>query len=276
MSDTAATNATSAASSAAPLMELRGVSFRWTPAGPPVLEGVDLALREGDFLGVIGPNGAGKSTLLNLMSGWLRPTGGEVRLEGRPLEHWPRREIARRVAVVPQREEGAFPFTALEVALMGRHPHTAGGFGFEDEEDHRVAREALGAVGLAGFENRALSQLSGGERQMALIARALAQRPRLLLLDEPTSSLDPRHQKRVFSLLERLNREERLTVVVVSHDLNLAALFCREAAPLAGGRLRARGAPESALDPRLLAEIFQVEFAVYRSPEGAMTLGMRK
>ncbi len=242
----------------------------------PVLRDLSLRIQEGDFLGIIGPNGAGKSTLVFLLSGWLRAQPGSVRFGGKPLESWTRRDLARRIAVVPQREEGTFPFTAEEIVLMGRHPHLGGFIGFEDEEDHHIAREALAAVGLAGYERRTMGRLSGGERQLVLVARALAQRASILLLDEPTASLDLNHQRQVFGLLEELNRTQGLTILAVSHDINLAALYCRETAVLARGHFAARGRPEDVLQRELLEAIYKVPVSIFRSPEGHLTVGIRK
>jgi len=258
-----------------PVFDLNEVVFAYD-AARPVLRGFGMRLEAGQFLGVIGPNGAGKSTLVHLLSGWLAPTSGGVECQGRPMPEWKRRDLARTIAVVPQREEGAFPFTVEEIVLMGRYPHLAGPIGFEDEEDHRVARESIAAVGLAGFERRPMGQLSGGERQLVLVARALAQKTPILLLDEPTSSLDLSHQRRVFSLLERLNREQGITILAVSHDINLAALYCHETAVLAGGTFVARGRPDDVLSESLLSTVYDVPVTVFHSPEGRLTVGIRK
>ncbi len=257
------------------VFHLRDVHFGYD-SERPVLQGLDLAIEEGSFLGIIGPNGAGKSTLLHLLSGWLRPSRGHVGFRNGPIERWTRPALARSIAVVPQREEGTFSFTVEDVVLMGRYPYLSGAIGFEDEEDHRIAREAIAAVGLEGFESRPLGQLSGGERQLALVARALAQDTGVLLLDEPTASLDLRHQRRIFSLLERLNAEKKATIVAVSHDINLAALYCRETAVLAHGRFVARGRPHEVLNESLLQEVYNVPVSVFRSPEGHISVSLRK
>jgi len=161
-----------------PLFNLRDVRFAYEP-GWAVLDGLSLSINEGDFLGIIGPNGAGKSTLIHILSGWLRPEAGEALFSGRAISEWPRTELARQIAVVPQREEGVFPFTVEEIVLMGRYPMSRGALAFEGEDDRQIAREAIEAAGLGGLAGRPVSQLSGGERQRVLMARALAQKPRV-------------------------------------------------------------------------------------------------
>lgn len=255
--------------------ELRGVSFAF-PNGREVLSGCDFLLREGDFVAVIGPNGAGKSTLLNLLTGYLSPKNGEVNFRGKPLRAWNRRDLACHIAVVPQREETTFPFTVEQAVLMGRYIHQAAPFGFESDEDHAIAREAIAMVDLEGLANRRATELSGGEQQRLLIARALAQKSPVLLLDEPTSSLDIAHQQLVFSLLERLNRELGLTILTISHDINLAALYCKEIAILSDGCFVARGAPQEVLTETRLSEVYRASVSVTAGESGAPTVMLRK
>ncbi|TPW16413.1 MAG: iron complex transport system ATP-binding protein, partial [bacterium] len=158
-------------------------------AGATVLGAATLDIPAGSFLGIVGPNGAGKSTLLHLLSGALTPSSGEVRLDEQPLNDWKRRDIARRIAVVPQAEPHAFPYRAGEIVMMGRTPWLSGLLSTETADDHAAVRRAMTSVGIADLSCRPLGQLSGGERQMVLVARALAQEPKILLLDEPTASL---------------------------------------------------------------------------------------
>ncbi|CAN5257825.1 Fe3+-hydroxamate ABC transporter ATP-binding protein FhuC [soil metagenome] len=257
------------------LLELRGADFSYSPS-KPLLHEVDLQVRTGDFIGLIGPNGAGKSTLLHLLTGWLRPTSGAALLHDKPLSEWKRRDIAREIALAPQREEAAFPFTVEEVVLMGRYARQASTFAFSSEQDRRVASEALSEVGLDGFAQRRADELSGGERQRLLLARSLAQQTPILLLDEPTASLDLSHQRLLFTLLEKLNREKNLTVVAVSHDMNLAAMYCRELAVLHEGRIFARGTPPEILKEELLDKVFHVPLRVTEHPDGAPHVMMRR
>ncbi len=256
-----------------PLFEARNVVHRYRQ-GRRVLEGLDWDLRRGDFAALIGPNGVGKSTLLRLMSGWLVPVEGSLRYKGRPVGSWNRRAFAREVAVVPQREEGLFPFTASEVVRMGRYPHQFLLSGTDDEEDRRIAQAVLRLVGLEDFGTRRLAEMSGGERQLVLFARALAQCPEVLLLDEPTTFLDPAHQRTLFQLLDRLHSEGGLTILVVSHDINLAGLYCSRLAVMAGGRIAADGSPEEVLRPEVLEPVYGTRLTTATRPDGAPMLGL--
>lgn len=259
----------------APTARIENLAFGYPDTGP-VLTGVNLSVAAGEFLGIVGPNGAGKSTLLALMSGYLRPGAGRVELFGRPLGGWKRRDLARKVAVVPQSEVWSFPFRVSEVVLMGRTPYLGGVLALEGPEDIAAAQRALDAVGLADLACRPLDHLSGGERQMVLVARALAQEPELLLLDEPTASLDLAHQQEIFRLLTRLNSERGLTTVVVTHDLNLAALYCDRLVVLHQGRVAAEGSPAEILQASLLSAVYAAELWAGASPAGAPIVGLER
>ena len=233
----------------------------------PVLRGVSLALAAGEVLGLAGPNGAGKTTLFRAATRVVALDRGEVRIGGTPVMALTRRELARRIAVVPQDVAISFPFRAGEVVLMGRAPHRSG-FAFETAADVERARACLALVGIESLADRPMSELSGGERQLVLVARALAQEPDVLLLDEPTAHLDLRHRAVV---LERVREFARAggAALVVSHDLTLAARSCQRLALLAGGTLAACGAPSEVLRPPLLARVFGVEAEVLAAPDGA-------
>jgi iron complex transport system ATP-binding protein len=246
------------------------------PGSLPVLAGLSLDVPAGGFLGIVGPNGAGKSTLLHLMTGALRPGRGGVELFGRPLPAWKRREIAGKIAVVPQSEPWSFPFRVMEIVLMGRTPHLRGLLATETDADREAAWRALEATGIAGLADRTLDRLSGGERQLVLVARALAQDPDILLLDEPTASLDLAHQQQVFRLLVRLNRERGLTVAAVTHDLNLAALYCDDMAVLHEGRIVVRGAPAEILQDALLSRVYRAGLWTGTSPAGTPIVGLTR
>ena len=242
--------------------------------GAEILRGVDLEVPRGDFLGLLGPNGAGKTTVLRLLSGVLRASAGRVEVEGRDVAAISARTLARTVAVVPQESAPTFPFLVEEVVLMGRSPHL-GRLAFEGDRDREIAERAMRETATLDFASREMGSLSGGERQRVLIARALAQEPRLLLLDEPTSFLDLRHRVELFRLLERLNRERGLTVVAVSHDLNLAARHCRRIALARDGRIVADGPPESVLVEQTLRDVYGVAVRVIENPETGRPVAWR-
>jgi iron complex transport system ATP-binding protein len=242
------------------LAEFKSVTFAYAEpearrARPFALREVEFEVEPGEIIGVIGPNSSGKTTLIRLLTRVLEPASGEIRLEGVPLRRLSRTDLARRVAVVPQGILPEFPFTVGELVLMGRYPHDPGRY-FESSRDRSVAREAMEATGVLELAGTPLESLSGGERQRAAIARALAQEPRLLVLDEPTAHLDLRYQVEAAALLRRLNRERGTTVLLVSHDLNLAAEVCDRLVLLDGGTVAAIGAPETVLDETLLARVF--------------------
>lgn len=251
-----------------PLVELRAVDFAYAaPAGARAfrLSGLSLTVEAGEILGVIGPNSAGKTTVTRLLTRVVTPSAGEIRLDGRPLGRLSRSELARWVAVVPQHTPATFPFTVEELVLMGRYPHGPDRF-FETPEDLDIAREAMTATGVRELAGRPFVELSGGERQRAVLARALAQRPRLLVLDEPTAHLDLRHQAESVALLRRLNRERGMTVLIVSHDLNLAAELADRLALLADGRLARLGTPEEVIEESTLETVFGCPVTVEKNP----------
>jgi iron complex transport system ATP-binding protein len=234
-------------------------------AGHQVLEGVSVDVGRGDLVGILGPNGSGKTTLLKLLCGALAPTTGAVVLEGRRVADWPRRQIAQRVALVPQETHAAFDFSVLDIVLMGRFPYL-GPFALEGPDDLVIARQALAATGTAEFESRAFGTLSGGEKQRVVIASALAQAPALLLLDEPTASLDIGHQIEVQTLLRRLNQADGVTMILSTHDLNLAAALCRRLVLLRDGRVLAAGPTEEVLTPAAIRDLYGVHAEVAHHP----------
>jgi len=231
----------------------------------PVLTGIDLAVALGSITGILGPNGSGKTTLVRLASAVLRAKSGRIALFGSELTRLPARERARRVAVVPQETHPVFDFTVLELVRMGRAPHL-GLLGLEGARDHRVAREAMERCDVATLSNRSFRALSGGERQRVMLARALAQEARLLLLDEPTAFLDLKHRLAVYALLGRLHRDNDLTVVVVSHDINLAARYCDRLVLLREGVIAADGAPAEVLRPDPIRSVYEVEVEIRIDP----------
>ncbi len=229
-----------------------------------LLDGVSLHADRGELVGLIGPNGAGKSTLLRAMSGILDYREGAVRLDGEDIRSLSSREAAAGLALIPQIAPYTYGFTAVELVLMGRYPHL-GRFQIEGREDDRIAREAMGLTETEHLADRTLDTLSGGERQRVFVSRALAQRPRVLLLDEPTANLDVLHQLKVLDLVRRLV-DDGLTAVAAIHDLNMAARYCDRLVLLSGGRVLAEGPPEVVLSSRTLESAFGVRSAVYRDP----------
>lgn len=253
-----------------PLLELRDVGFAYPAsasrrARPFALAGITFSVAPGEVVGVIGPNSAGKTTLIRLVTRVLEPATGEVAFGGRALHRWEGAGLARRVAVVPQGLPPQFPFTVEELVLMGRYPHGPGRY-FESAADLAAARAAMAATGVLDLAPLPLEALSGGERQRAVIARALAQEPRLLILDEPTAHLDLRYQAESAALLKRLNREQGVTILLVSHDLNLAAEVCDRLLLMAQGRLVRVGAPEAVLEESVLAAVFGCDVTVEKNP----------
>jgi len=241
----------------------------------PILMGVNFDLNAGELVGLIGPNGAGKSTLLKVISGLWPGARGQIELAGRPLRSYRAREIARLVAHVPQSTHLEFPFTAREVVLMGRSPHL-GRFQMESEADRMLAERAMQTTGTLHLADRLANTLSGGEQQRVVIARALAQQPRILLLDEPTSNLDIKHQIGALKLARDLAHQQKMGVVAAIHDLGLAARTCDRLALMVGGQIIADGTPETVLTPARLAEAFEIGAQVYRDPfTGQLALSVR-
>ncbi len=248
---------------------LEAVDVTYSVRGKHLVEGVSLEVRPGEVLVIAGPNGAGKSTLLKTLSGDLRATSGEVRVDGRRLERWAARDLARRRAVLPQSSSLAFPFRVLDVVLMGRGPHMERS---ESARDVRIARDALDAAGVRHLEDRIYPTLSGGERQRVHLARVMAQiwevregEPPYLLLDEPTASLDLAHQHVALVAAREVARAGG-GVLVVLHDLNLAARYADRIGLLAAGRLVALGTPAEVLEPSLIEHVFAAPVLVTSHP----------
>jgi iron complex transport system ATP-binding protein len=235
-----------------PWFEARDLCYAYG-AGPEAVRGVSLAVKPGSMTAVIGANGSGKSTLIRMLAGLLAPRSGVVALEGKPLNRWESRLRARQIAYVPQATSAAFPFRVVDIVLSGRTPH-APGF-FESADDSVKAIEALENTGAAHLAARPFTSLSGGERQMVILARALAQEPRLLLLDEPSSSLDLKHRAALIRTLVRLRDTTRLAVIMITHDLHLSGCFDQILA-LRSGEPAAAGKPEDVLRDNLLRTIY--------------------
>lgn len=234
-----------------------------------VLNHLSVRVREGEFFIIIGPNGSGKSTLLKTMCSIEPIRGGEIRIFGRALNRHTGKELAKVVSFVPQSLPEDFPFTVFQTVMMGRYPHL-GILGIESDRDLEVTRRSIEFCGMTSLADRKMNQLSGGERQRVFIARALCQEPRLLLLDEPTASLDLSHQVRVMDLMEQLKREQGLTVVMVSHDVNLAAMYADRLLLMKSGEVAGVGKPEEVLTFETLEKVYGCTILVDESPLGKM------
>lgn len=230
-----------------------------------VLNDISLAVNGGEFFIIIGPNGSGKTSLVKVASGAVRPQTGEVEVLEHPLRRYSRRALARIVAVVPQVAPADVPFTVAEVVLMGRSPHLPW-LGLERPKDREIARQAMHFTRVEHLAGRKLNELSAGERQRVLIARAIAQRPRLMVLDEPTSALDLAHQVQIMDLMEQLRDDEGTTVVMVSHDLNLAALYADRLLLMKEGNVVGLGEPAQVLTFDTLERVYRCVLLVDENP----------
>jgi iron complex transport system ATP-binding protein len=256
-------------------LTVEDVSFRYsaTQSGRPwTVERMSFDVKSGEVLGIVGPNGSGKSSLLKLLAGLLHPQSGTIRLAGQAINDLTSLAIARTLAMVPQEQVQVFPFTVVETVLMGRFPHRQAGWwsmGMEAErgDDLAAAHRAMVETDVVDLADRLVSDLSGGERQRVMIARALAQEPRILLLDEPTAFLDLNHQIELCSLIQRLAKERSLTVVLVSHDLNVASLLCNRLVMVKDGKICTQGTPAETIRPEVLRAVYGCDVVVDSHPQ---------
>lgn len=246
-------------------LDIRNIAL--TYGNNKVVDSVSFSVGSGEFFMILGPNGAGKSSLLKLIVGIEKPQSGQIDILGRPKEKYSTRDLAKVVALVAQQAPIDFPFTVVETVLMGRSPHL-GLLGIESEKDYALAEEAMSFTGVAQFADRRLDQLSGGERQRVMIARAICQEPRIILLDEPTNSLDPAHQLKIMDLMERLRQEKKTTVIMVSHDLNLAALYSDRLLLLKNGRVVVIGTPKEVFVPEFIEKSYGCDMLIEKNPVG--------
>ena len=233
----------------------------------PVLNNITFSVSKGDFFIIIGPNGSGKTTLMKVISGILKPQIGQLEIMGRSIENYARKTLAQTIAYVPQTIPVDFPFTVTEVVLMGRSPYL-GMLGLEQEIDLEIAQQAITFTGIEHLAHRKLDQLSGGEQQRVFIARAVCQEPQIMLLDEPTASLDLAHQCKIMDLMEKLKKEKGVTIVMVSHDVNLAALYADRLLLLKEGKIVSCGLPGEVLTYQTLEEAYGCKLLVDESPLG--------
>ncbi|UCD70852.1 MAG: ABC transporter ATP-binding protein [Syntrophobacterales bacterium] len=244
-------------------IDVKEIFFRY--ADQWVIEDLSFQVGGGEFWGIIGPNGSGKTTLLKVLYGLFTPQRGEVFIDGGELRRMKRSDIARKIAVVPQEHQINFPFTSIEVVLMGRSPYL-GRLQFERRDDFEIAERAMELTNTLHFSRRPINELSGGERQRIIIARALAQEPEIILFDEPTANLDISHQVEFYELITRLNREKKLTILTVSHDINLASEYCRKILLLKGGRIFKMGSPREVVAEEYISHVYESRVLVDENP----------
>ncbi|MGA3116375.1 MAG: ABC transporter ATP-binding protein [Syntrophobacteraceae bacterium] len=231
----------------------------------PILRNVTFSVTEGEYFIIIGPNGSGKTTLVKVISGFLKPHSGSVEIMGRPLVAITRRSLAHAVALVPQSPPMDVPFTVAEVVLMGRSPHL-GLLSLEGREDMEIAEQSMRFTNVSHLARSRLDQLSAGERQRVLIARAVCQRAGIIVLDEPTASLDVAHQLHIMDLMEKLRTEQGITVIMVSHDLNLAAMYAGRILLLNHGNIAGIGAARDVIQAGLLEATYGCSLLVDQNP----------
>lgn len=239
------------------ILSLDEVRFGF-PTRPNFLGPINVSLSPGDLLAVVGPNGSGKSTLLRIMAGLLASHGGSTKIEGKEISAFSARERAQLIAFLPQQIPSESDIAARDVVRMGRYPYRSLGM-FESAEDDRIVSAAMDATATLDLAGRRLETLSGGEAQRVHLSAAIAQHPKIMLLDEPTASLDVQHQLAVFHILSELVRRDRLAIVVVTHDVNLAARFCSHVLLLDDGKAVASGPPEKVITPKVLRDVFGVD-----------------
>jgi len=234
-----------------------------------ILSNVSLEVSAGEFFVIIGPNGAGKTSLLKVLSGLQKAQKGTVTIKDKNILNYRRRNLSQIMAIVPQHIEVGFPFTVADTVIMGRSPHL-GILGMEGENDFHIAEEAMKFTDVSHLTDRKLFQLSGGELQRVIIARAICQQPEIILLDEPTTALDPAHQLKIMDLMEKFRREHGTTIIMVSHDLNLASMYGDRVLLLKSGRVVKTGDPKSVLNKELLEDSYGCRIQVDESPLGGV------
>lgn len=247
------------------LIQVKDLSYKYTNTSDLAIDNISFDVERGKILGIVGPNGSGKSTVLKLLSGILKPLSGKILLFGNDLSKIKQKMIAQKLAVVPQDGSVGFPFSSREIVLMGRSPHL-GLIESEKKHDFEIVKWAMEQTNCLAFCERKIDELSGGERQRIFIARALAQEPTVMLLDEPTNHLDLKYQIEVFDLIRRLNQENQITVVVISHDLNLAGEYCERLILLKNGKIADIGTPEQVITEGAIKRVYDADTIVSANP----------
>ncbi|RLF72599.1 MAG: ABC transporter [Thermoplasmata archaeon] len=240
-------------------LNINGITFFYDSV--KALDDITFEVNEGEVLGVIGPNGSGKTTLLRCINMALKPKVGTVFIDGENILELDRKDIAKKIAVVPQNSTIRFPFTLFDIVLMGRTPHL-GRLDRETPEDIEIAKKAMKITKTLHLADRLIDEVSGGERQRVIIARALTQEPKILLLDEPTLHLDINHQLEILELIKKLARKNKLIVILTSHDLNLASRYCDRLVLLNTGRIYSIGKPQNVLTRDNIKEVYNIEVEI--------------
>jgi len=255
------------------MIEIQKLSFSYLEE--LVLNRISFSVADGEFVGIIGPNGAGKSTLLKLLDGILQPKEGEIRLKRKLLQEHTRRQLAKVIGFVPQNFSTAFSYSVNDLVLMGRYPHLSA-FSTESADDFRIVESSMQSTDVWRLRHRQFGELSGGERQRVVLASALAQEPQILLLDEPTSSLDIKYQYQFYSILRQLQQNSRLTILVVTHDINLATRYCQRLILLKNGEVVDDGTPEKVITREIMESVYEVEVEIIQHPgDGKPLLTLR-
>ena len=248
------------------LIKLSNIDFSYNSSQSSnfSLENINIEIEKGDFLSILGPNGSGKSTLIKILTGYLKPQKGEVQLGNKTLTQYNPKEIARKIAYVPQLPASIYPFSVYEIIAMGRYPYL-GISGFESKRDKEKIFEIANLLELQYILDKGITEISGGETQRAFIARALVQEPQILLLDEPNAHLDIKHQLSIFNLLKKLNDENRITIITVMHDLNLSKYYSNRILMLKEGKVFLNAVPAEAITKENILSVFDVNVDIQKS-----------
>lgn len=246
------------------MLLINDISFQYDDGDGFAIENLNLSVQSGEFITILGPNGSGKSTLLGLILGNLNPRTGEIVFQDKPYSQYSKRGLAQKISFVPQRYYSVFPFSVFEIVMMGRTPYL-NSLGFEKQTDIQTVNDALKEVGIYHLRNKSINSISGGEAQRAFIARALVQEPELILLDEPNAHLDLEHQISIFELLKKLNIENRVTIIVVSHDLNLAGYYGSRTILMQNGEIFLDDHKSLVLTEANIASVFNVNAKIIKN-----------
>ncbi len=247
------------------IIELKNITYSYNSINTDkqfFLNNISLNLLKHEFVSILGPNGAGKSTLLKIISGLYKPQIGTIKLCDKDYSEYELKELAKKIGFVSQSNYSVFPFSVYEIVMMGRTPYL-GLLGFETEKDRKIVDNVLETVGIADLKNKGINEVSGGEAQRAFIARALVQKPEILLLDEPNAHLDIQHQISIFNILSKLKEENDLTIVTVSHDLNLAGYYSDKVVLMENGRIVFNDIKKNILTEKNILDIFNVHTSVH-------------